>query len=58
MEKDIEILEKLVNYWNSLINYAETNKKGVVYKWVNTEGIIEKRDALVNLINRVKESEE
>lgn len=55
MEKDVEILEKLLIYWNSLIKYADTDKKGVVYKWINTEGVVEKRDALLNLINRVKE---
>lgn len=54
---DIEILEKLVIYWNSLINYAGSDKTSVVYKWINTEGIVEKRDALRNLIYRVKELE-
>ena len=55
MEKDIEILEKLVNYWSELIN--DTDETSVVFKWINTEGVIEKRDALLNLINRVKELE-
>lgn len=54
---DIEILEKLVIYWNSLINYTESDNIGVVSKWINTEGVVEKRDALRNLINKVKELE-